>query len=92
MTTATYAWSPVESFRIPGSGSRLYTLIADSPCRVVGQRGVWRVVSAEQHNVDGRVNVQVIHATTARTRIFPATSLVYVRPSSAAGRKAGTNR
>lgn len=92
MTTATYAWSAVDAFRIAGSGSRGYTLTANSPCRVAGQRGVWRVVSAERHNEDGRVNVQVIHTTTSKMRIFPSSSLIYVRPSSTAGRKAGTNR
>lgn len=88
-----YAWEKLETFRIQGTGSRGYTLTKNSPCRITGERGIWRVVSAERHVEDGRVNVEVVKADkgrSVRSRTFPSSRIRYVRPTSVAAQKALT--
>lgn len=71
-------WTRVASTPLK-SGSRTYVLSVGGPCKVVNERGLRTVVSIESHP-DGRVNVEVKDGNVGRTRIYPASKIIYKRP------------
>lgn len=72
-------WTKRPSFTLT-SGSRRYEVIVGNPCRIVGQRGLWKVVSIEAHNVNGRTSVEVTQDRTGHSRTFSSEQVIYKRP------------
>lgn len=72
-------WTKTDSFT-KTSGSRTYVIKIGHPCKVEGERGLFKVISIEQHAEDGRVNVEVTNDRTGHSRIFPADRIIYKRP------------
>jgi hypothetical protein len=62
-----------------------------SPVRVRGKQGAWSVVSIDVRDT-GETFVEVVHAASGRSRIFPLDHLIYVRPSSKRGKDAAADR
>lgn len=70
-----------------------YRITKDSPVKVAGKRGAWLVVGFYPPAEGGtEVRVEVRHAETARTRIYPLSKIGYIRPSSERGKTAAFTR
>jgi hypothetical protein len=78
----TRSWVKTTSF-VKESGSRKYKIEIGYPCKVEGQRGLWKVIGIEQGSADvnrGKINVEVTNDRTGHSRVFPADKIQYKRP------------